>query len=268
MGRNMKTSSYWLVAGISTIGISHEKAGVECQDVWAYSQSVEPTGSMAMTAACVSDGAGSVSKASGGANLTAFAVSNWLSENFQSALQLSKEQIGRSCMARLRRLIRRAARSAASVPAEYAATLVAVCVGSDGAWLALHLGDGGIIGRFGNEVLAVSQPDKGEYANETWFVTSPGVLEHLKIYGSPFDPEPRTPTGFVVFSDGAKRSLVDRRTGAVGPAASIMLNWLKEYPLEKVSKTLDQNTKTVFREQSCDDCTIVLMGQSPEHNGT
>lgn len=75
------------------------------------------------------------------------------------------------------------------------------------------------------------------------------------------------PTGFVIFSDGVENSLLDRRTGTVAHAASIMLGWLPEHPPDRVSRALEQNINTVFREQSRDDCTVVLMAK-PEKNNT
>lgn len=266
MGRNLDISSRWRVAGASVIGISHQKAGAECQDTWALSQAVHPASLEVVTAACVSDGAGSVGKAFAGARLTAFAVSNWLHEHFTSALTLSQDQIGQSCLAKVRRLVRRAATRAGRSPDEYAATLVAVSARSDGSWLALHLGDGGIIGKFGNRVLVVSPPEKGEFANETWFVTSSDALEHLRVYGSPFNPELCKPTGFVIFSDGPEGNLLDHRTGTIAAAASIMLGWLGGHSPARVSRALEQNINTVFREQSYDDCTIVLMVKPDENN--
>ena len=264
MGRNIDISDRWRVAGVSTTGTSHQNTGAECQDTWALSRAIRPDSLEVVTVACVCDGAGSADRAFTGAKLTSFAVSNWLSENFLSALKLSQDEIREVCLAKVRRLIRRAARSAGCSLNEYAATLVAVCAGSDGAWLALHLGDGGIIGKFGNRVLVVSQPEKGEFANETWFVTSSDALEHLRIYGSPYNPELCKPTGFIVFSDGVENSLLDRRTGTVAHAASVMLGWLREQPPDRVSRALEQNINTVFREQSHDDCTIVLMAK-PEN---
>jgi len=261
MGANLNISSQWCVAGASVIGSSHQKAGSECQDTWAFSQTAPLASIEVVTAACVSDGAGSVEKALAGARLTSFVVSNWLCEHFPSILKLSQDQIRQSCLARVRRLIRWAAKKAECLPNEYAATLVAVCVGADGAWLALHLGDGGIIGSFGSRILVVSQPEKGEFANESWFVTSSDALEHLRIYGSPFNPELCNPTGFVIFSDGVENSLMDRRTGTVATAASIMLDWLREQHPDRVSRALEQNINTVFREQSFDDCSIVLMAK-------
>ena len=264
MGRNIDISYQWQVAGISVTGTSHQKAGIECQDTWILSQVVNPGNSELVTAACISDGAGSVGKAFAGARLTAFGVSNWLTERFASALKLPQDQIKQLCLAKIRRLVRRAATRAGCSPDEYAATLVAVCVGSDGAWLALHLGDGGIIGKFGNQVLVVSPPEKGEFANESWFVTSSDALEHLRIYGSPFNPELCKPSGFLIFSDGVENSLLHRRTGTIAAAASTMLGWLREQLPDKVLSALEQNINMVFREQSHDDCTIVLMAKPDE----
>jgi len=267
MGGNIDISSQWRVAGASVIGSSHQKVGSECQDTWALSQAVHPASLEVVTAACVCDGAGSVGKSFVGAKLTAFAVSNWLLEHFPSALELSQDKIRQSCLAKVRRLVRRAATRSGYPSNEYAATLVAVCVGTDGAWLALHLGDGGIIGKFENQALVISTPEKGEFANETWFVTSPDASKHLRVYGSPFNPELCKPTGFVVFSDGVENSLLDRRNASVAPAVPTMLDWLQEHPADKVSIALEQNINTVFREQSHDDCTIVLMAK-PEKNNT
>ena len=264
MGRNIDISSQWYVAGASVIGISHQKAGTECQDTWGLSQAVRRASLDVVTAACVSDGAGSVCNAFAGARLTAFAVSNWLREHFSSALTLTQDQIRQSCMATVSRLIRRAAQRAGCSPDEYAATLVAVCTGLDGSWLALHLGDGGIIGEFRDRALVVSQPEKGEFANETWFVTSSDALEHLRVYGSPFNPELSNPTGFIIFSDGVENSLLDRRNATVAHAASIMLGWLRGHSPTRVSRALEQNINAVFREQSCDDCSIVLMAKPDE----
>ncbi|MGA2916584.1 MAG: PP2C family serine/threonine-protein phosphatase [Sedimentisphaerales bacterium] len=257
--------SQWRVAGISAIGTSHKQSGAECQDTWAVNQAVISANLEVVTAVCVSDGAGSVKKAFAGARLTAFVVSNWLHENFSSALTLTQNQIGKACLAKIRRSIRRTAERTRSSPNEYAATLVAVCVGANGAWLALHLGDGGIVGEFANQVLVVSPPEKGEFANESWFVTSPDALEHLRVYGSPFNRDLCKPTGFVIFSDGVENSLLDRRTGTVAHAASVMLGWLREHPSAMVSKALEQNINMVFREQSYDDCTIVLMAKPKEN---
>jgi hypothetical protein len=265
VGRNLNILSQWCAAGVSTIGTSHKQSGAECQDTWAVNQAVIPASLEVVTAVCVSDGAGSVEKAFAGARLTAFAVSNWLHENFSSALTLTQNQIGKACLAKIRRSIRRAAERTGSSPNEYAATLVAVCVGANGAWLALHLGDGGIVGEFANQVLVVSPPEKGEFANESWFVTSPDALEHLRVYGSPFNRDLCKPTGFVIFSDGVENSLLDRRTGTVAHAASVMLGWLREHPPAMVSKALEQNINMVFREQSYDDCTIVLMAKPKEN---
>jgi serine/threonine protein phosphatase PrpC len=257
----MNILSHWHVVGVSTIGTSHKQSGAECQDTWAVSQAAIPDSLEAVTAVCVSDGAGSAEKAFVGAKLTAFAVSDWLREHFPFALTLSQNQIGKACLAKIRRLVRRAAKRAGCSPNDYAATLVAVCVGSDGAWLALHLGDGGIIGEFANQVLVVSPPEKGEFANESWFVTSPDAQEHLRVYGSPFNQGLCKPTGFVIFSDGVENSLLDRRTGTIAHAASIMIGWLREHLPAAVSRALEQNINMVFREQSYDDCTIVLMAK-------
>jgi len=264
MGRDIDPLCRWQVAGMSVPGISHLKAGLECQDAWELCGAGHPVDSNMATAVCVSDGAGSASKAFAGARLTAFAVSKWLYQHFPSALELREHRIAQSCLSKVTRSVRRATQKTGLVPSEYAATFVAVCVGSDGAWLALHLGDGGIIGRFGSRVLAVSQPEKGEFANETWFATSSDALDHIRVYGSAFNQELPAPDGFVLFSDGVENSLLDRRKGTIAHAASAMLDWFQNHPPDRVSTALEENISAVFRARSPDDCTIVLMAKPQE----
>lgn len=257
----MNGTTPWRIAGASVIGTSHTRTGTECQDTWAYSQANCRASPDTLTAVCVSDGAGSVTKALSGAKLVACAVSNWLREHFLTALLLPQDEIGRLCLANAKRLVGRAAARTDCPSHEYAATLVAVCTKTSGEWLALHLGDGGIIGEFGGHAMVISLPEKGEFANESWFVTCSDAREHLRVYGSPFNSGPCKPTGFIVFSDGVENSLLDRRTGTVANAASLMLGWLRTHSAESVASALDQNIRTVFQEQSSDDCTIVLMAK-------
>jgi len=262
MGRTLDISAGWQVAGASVTGISHQKAGTECQDARAVSRSIYPASLQLVTAVCVSDGAGSAAKAFAGARLTAYAVAGWLSENFPSALAQSQDKIRKSCLVRVKRLIRRAAVRSKRSLEDYAATVAAVAVGPEDRWLALHLGDGGIIGQFAEQILPVSVPDKGEFANQTWFVSSSDALEHLRIYGSPFNPGLCRPTGFVVFSDGVENSLLGRSGQSTAPAALIMLNWLRKYCPADVSEAVRENITGVFRQQSFDDCTIMVMAKT------
>jgi hypothetical protein len=46
-----------------------------------------------------------------------------------------------------------------------------------------HLGDGAVIARRrgSGELFVASAPDRGEYANETWFITSPSWRERLRF---------------------------------------------------------------------------------------
>ena len=143
-------------------------------------------------------------------------------------------------------------------------TLVAVAVDSTGRYIYWHLGDGGIIARIGNEVKVLSIPKKGEYANETFFVTGNNAAEHLRF--GVLTEEKQNVTGFAVFSDGSERLLYCHTTLAVAPAVAGMLDWHKQADEDTVSKALENNLTDVFRTKTNDDCSLVLLTANSRGN--
>jgi hypothetical protein len=159
----------------------------------------------------------------------------------------------------IRRQIRKAAARVGHRPHDYACTLLAVAVDSSGRWIAVQLGDGGIVGRFGTEIADVSRSQKGEFANQTFFVTDPDAAVNLHVVGSGRNSESRTASGFALFTDGMEGSLVHRRTGRVAGAIPQMLGWFDGYPDAEVSAAIDRNIAEVFGPRTTDDCTLVIM---------
>ena len=261
MGGTLVSPTCLRIAGASLVGVTHERCGDSCGDAWIARRTAQRADGGELLIACVCDGAGSARKGREGAILAAFAACGWFEENFWPALGLSRHAIGRGCLGSVTRLIRRAARSSGYGFPEYACTLVLVSVSSTGAWIAVHVGDGGIVGQFGERVDLVSARERGEYANETFFVTSHDLPDHTRVYGSVFGGPMATPKGFAVFSDGVEGSLVNARTGAVAPAICTMLDWLREHPEGTVAEALAQNIEDHCRERSGDDCTLVLLAR-------
>jgi hypothetical protein len=68
-------------------------------------------------------------------------------------------------------------------PAELACTLV-VLTARHGNTAIAHIGDGAVVGRMDRtgELRLLSAPERGEFANETWFITSACWQDHLRLY--------------------------------------------------------------------------------------
>ena len=258
-------SSRWVCAGANVIGRSHELKDGRCEDRWFKCR--RHSGGMhgVVVAACVSDGAGSVSFGYIGASVVSSTLAKWLVRNFPWAVSASTDEIKWKLMPHLLSKLCRIASSKQTTLRNFASTIVAVAVAEDGSGIALHLGDGGIIGRFGTELRQVSVPMKGEFANETFFVSDRDAADRMRILrwgpGEACDNEAdfELANGFLLFSDGLETSLLHRTTQEIAPAASTMLTWLDNYPELDVEAAVQSNLSDVFRLRTMDDCTLVLI---------
>lgn len=168
--------SDWLVFGGSVRGPDHEREHLPCQDAWARG----PAGTRGV-ALCLCDGAGSASHAEVGAKVVSAAVVEALRDLHAEEPTALAEALRAACVAGQQALVRAAAEVAVS-PAALACTLVAVVSTGDLVAVA-HLGDGAVIGQQAGsgELVVLSGPDRGEYVNETWFVTSASWEARLRV---------------------------------------------------------------------------------------
>ena len=232
---------------------------MECQDVWAQYSSQDTL------AICVCDGAGSAAHSRVGAEVTAKIITQWLAECFDDAFTAPLD-VFQTVHSDILDALRKTADDLACEIGDLSCTLVAVAVDSAGRFVYWHLGDGGIIVRFDNELMVLSAPQKGEYANETFFVTQNDAVEHLQFGGSTKETE--NVTGFAVFSDGLERLLYCHTTLTVAPAITGMLDWHKQADENTVSQALEKNLTEVFRAKTNDDCSLVLLTANRRDNGT
>ena len=252
----------WKLAGASVIGLQHENAGGRCEDAWASVRCQLPSGHEAL-AVCVSDGAGSAANGRVGARLTSRVLAYWLVENAEKVFNIVESEKKRWIASTLKRVLRRAAEMQGSEIKSYACTVVAVLTVTDGRWLSVHLGDGAIVGRFGGELKAVSVPRKGEFANETFFITDNDAAESFDIQESRQSETINPPTGFAMFTDGVESSLLNRRSGEVSRVLGDMFGWLANNSEQDVSEALEANLRQVFRKQSGDDCSLAIIVPEP-----
>ncbi len=245
------------MAAASVVGLTHEDRGLPCEDAWFVQRGADLEGRHIL-AACVSDGAGSAERGATGAKLVSWVVCHWLFREAMLYATESRERLAESVVGSVKRSLRKMAHRNGVPIGTYASTAVGVSVRSDGQWLAVHIGDGGIVGRFSAGVTPLSLPMKGEFANETFFITDKGAVATIRFCGSTFG-DGVAPSGFAVFCDGLEHALINRHTGEVAPALGKMLSWLDLYPEDQVTAALHNNIREVFRDESGDDCTITLL---------
>ena len=164
-------STLWRWAGACSIGTSHVKAGLDCQDR-AACRTIE-TISGTVIVAVVSDGAGSAQKAAVGAGIVCTNLHRRIAAYFQGggALVNINAECAADWMDSIRDKIGVAAKAAELRPRDYAATLVALIAGNDRA-VVIHIGDGAaaVRDRITLEWSVPSWPFHGEYASMTRFV--------------------------------------------------------------------------------------------------
>lgn len=189
----------WRVAGASVTGLSHQKADQPCDDAWFAAQA--PNG---LLVAVVSDGAGSARM--GGfaaraicdafkkllASLSAFdfgteSVDDETTEGEQAATQWHDilPRIN-DCLTAVRSELIEHAATNAGEPDDYLATVVSVIAHPAKGVLCLHIGDGAItIFRDDDKELLTSQPDNGEYLNQTYFLVEDEWKLHCRVVDHP-----------------------------------------------------------------------------------
>jgi len=173
----------WRVVGASVRGTSHEELGQPCQD--AHYWRILPNGALI---AAVADGAGSASLGEVGSEIAASTAVNALAESnpdMQIGQGLNDDAtIGQQLMAAME-----TARAALVTEAEnrdveqreLATTLILLVATGDGI-AAAQVGDGAaVVGDDQGNVAGVTQPQSGEYINETTFLTSPEDLDAAQI---------------------------------------------------------------------------------------
>jgi len=258
MGRPVTTqASRWKVAGASVIGKQHEQAGGRCEDAWSSARRALLGGHEAL-AVCVSDGAGSAANGWAGAQMASRVLATWLVDNIEKVFGGVADDRKRVIASTLKRVLRRAADRSGAALKSYACTIVAVLATTDGRWLTVHLGDGAIVGSFGGTLRAVSVPRKGEFANETYFVTDNDAIESIDIQGGDACDSTPPPSAFALFTDGVEGSLVNRRTAEVSRVLADMFDWLVDNPETEVAAALERNLSQVFRERTGDDCSLAI----------
>lgn len=191
-------SPCWRVIGASVQGSSHRKLEMPCQDAHAYR--VLPGGELV---AAVADGAGSAARADEGAQAAAAVALDALSLAIGKGCPASHDgwlSLMRSVFSQAQQALGWLAGLSGERLREYATTLT--CVAAAGPWLVSgQIGDGAVaaMDASGRYYLA-SSSQRGEYANETHFLTQEDALQRVEVRVLAESPQ-----AVAVMSDGLTR---------------------------------------------------------------
>ena len=235
----------WMGTSVSTVGRGHVAKGLPCQDVSGVSLEDD------VAVIVVSDGAGSARHSEQGATGAVEVATQVLRETAPwSDSEDVKERILVACRAEM---IKRSKELGCSV-AELAATLAFVAITGEMS-IAGNLGDGIVAAFRGDRSEVLIKPVRGEFANETVFLTSSRAQEHLRIVKKPGDDY----NGFAIMSDGAAESLYQRREGSLAPALSKILLWLDEQASKDVHDAIQDSAMPLLINRTLDDCSLAIL---------
>lgn len=241
----------WNTVHCAVRGKSHIKEDIPCQDKTYALESEEGY------VIALADGAGSARLSQYGAEYVTKSVCESLMKDFD--VYFSEEDgvaIKRKIIHDLRNGLEEVASEQVCQIKDLASTLLVAAV-NKGRYILVHIGDG-VIGFLRDDELKVAtQPENGEYANTTVFVTSADVLHSMKILKGNLG----TINGFVLMSDGTENSLYDKREKRLAPAVKKLMKLSQVMVKECLESELKDCFEEVVKEVTTDDCSIAMLVQ-------
>ena len=242
----------WHTQSTVITGQGHRLWHLPCQD---RTFTLERNG---VTAAALSDGAGSAPLSHEGAEEAVQAACQVLCEQFDTfSGPATPFEVRRAVLEAVQGAILRRARALDIRPDALACTLLAVAVRGD-RYLIFHVGDGVIGYQKEGVVRVASRPMNGEFANTTTFVTSRDALAKSRVLRG-CQPELG---GFVLLSDGCAAALYHKAKAKLSP----LIGWLflrAELLAPEVSLAwLREVIEDLVASRTLDDCSLVLVSRA------
>lgn len=137
---------------------------------------------------------------------------------------------------------------------ELASTLLFVAVKGEQYVLA-HLGDGVIGYQKDGELKIATEPNNGEFANETVFVTSRSAPQSIKMMKGSLNDI----TGFVLMPDGTENSFYDKKNKRLAKGVSKIMKLSMLMPRDVVEQVVEKAFEGTIKMNTTDDCSLALM---------
>ncbi|MBN1813831.1 MAG: protein phosphatase 2C domain-containing protein [Anaerolineae bacterium] len=246
--------SKWRIVGASVQGTSHQQNDVPCQDAHGYR--VLLNGAVVIA---VADGAGTASRSHEGAQRAVKQALDTLERDLAYNVLRTEFEWQRLMTAAFRQAredIVGHARWENAPLRDFAATLTCAVASNDELAVG-QIGDCLAVARKGPDdpLFVAAQPQRGEYANETFFLTLEDALDHLQVH---VYPPVQT---LVLMSDGVVRLAVNVVENVPHtPFFRPLLDFAAEMKDEKTAQ--EQLAAFLASERVCartdDDKTLVL----------
>ena len=248
----------WRVLGASVMGTAHRRTDKPCQDAHAFR--VLDEGALLV----VADGAGSSAYSDEGARVAADTALAALAEAVRQGWP-SGEQIWRlvfeSVYAEARQAVLDRAAQAGVNAREFASTLLCAALSADLLAVA-QLGDGVAVAATGpGEWFVAAAPQRGEYANETYFLVQPQAVSNVavSVYAEGIE-------SLAVMSDGLLRLVLDVQSVTPhAPFFNPLVNFANAAPNDAQANTqlADFLNSDRVSARTDDDKTLVLAVRWP-----
>lgn len=235
------------------IGRAHIAAQTPCQD-YASGFSNANMGCIALA-----DGAGSRPKSHIGAEAVVRATLRLLRARFDAIYSMCEDapEVAQGHIhAKLLTALHRTTKKHDCNIGDLASTLLFVARKGK-KFMAGHIGDG-LIAQIDptGAPQTLSQPNNGEYANTTYFVTDSDAVRHLRLFHGELD---QNVSGYAIMSDGCAESLHEKKTGKPATAVRKLLTWNQTLSRSMVNAILRANMEQAFSKKSADDCSLGLL---------
>lgn len=243
----------WKIISHALVGSSHLEQEKGCEDV------IKAITDENIAVISLADGAGSFSKALEGATIATSKCSKWLLNNFDWAYSAKESEIKHRLLYNtIRNSIKRKAIKEKTRSNEYSSTLLFVAI-KDNRYIAGHIGDGviGVVTKEGENVV-LSEPERGEFANNTYFTTSSKISKHFRLHRGTV----ANISSFFLMSDGSADCLFNQAENTFAPAISkfaLLLAGSTNEEAEMVNNTLIDVMEQHFRSRTNDDCSFIML---------
>ena len=174
--RNLNQGAQWFIAAASVAGTKHVRRNYPNQDALCYR--TLPGSDRLVAVVC--DGASSAAEGRAGANTVAAAALEWAWSNMEQRPDQNLTNLLSYTVEAARETIINTAKTSGIPLREYAATLT-MFAQIDGRAAAAQIGDGACVVGTDEGWTLMSEPQRGEHANETSFITQQDAIYSMSV---------------------------------------------------------------------------------------
>lgn len=250
----------WKTADYAGTGRGHLEADVPCQDKVRTYRNGE------VTVITLADGAGSAQLSHYGAEAVLDCVSQELGDHFEEYFEEPDASVVRSRLfTKVLKALEETQNKLQCELKDLSSTLLMAAVSGSRYFIA-HIGDGVIGYLVDEEIKVATGPDNGEFANVTFFTTTPSSVTRMRIIKGTDDRI----GGFVLMSDGTENALYNKRTGELSQGIKRIMHMTLLCPEKAMRRLLSETFETTVMNLTRDDCSIAILVNTeafPDYHG-